>query len=434
MAENLLNGKAVNGNVEFKQFQLNNGLQVILSKDASIPTAAINLCYHVGSKDEERNKRGFAHLFEHLMFEGSKNLPPGAYDKMCVTAGGENNAYTTEDKTNYFIVIPAHELERGLWLESDRMLGFSVTEESFNTQKSVVKEEKNQVFDNRPYGTLSMELMPRLFKRSSYGWDTIGDMGDLEAATLADAKEFYEKFYVPNNAVLTIVGDIDFDKTHELIEKYFGDIAKGNDIKRSSFSEDDITSEIKDTIFDNVQFPGIFIGYRIPAENEGKFFSLDVLTDILSAGDSSRFHQRLVYDKQICSEVGCYIDPKEFASIFYIYAILMPGVTVGKVEKEIDIIIEEIKNGSATDHEIQKVKNRIETRYTYRKQTILSKADQLSHYKMFFNDPGLINTNANNYDSINARDITEAAIEYLNKNNRVVLNYLPSGTNGHEED
>ncbi len=414
-----------NGVVKFNEYELGNGLRVILSRDESIPTVAINLCYHVGSKDEDTDKKGFAHLFEHLMFEGSKNLPPGVYDKMCVMAGGENNAYTTEDKTNYFIIMPSHQIERGLWLESDRMLGFAITEEAFKTQKEVVKEEKKQVFDNRPYGSLSMEFMPRLFKKSGYGWDTIGDMNDLEAATLDDAKAFYQKYYVPNNAVLTITGDFEPDKTMKLIDKYFGCIPRGKDIVRMEFLEEDATSEIKDTIYDNVQCPGIFIGYRAPAENVGSYFTLDMITDILASGDSSRLYKTLIYDKQLCSEAGCYIDPKEYASVLYVYAILMPGKSVEKTGLEIDNIIEEIIAGGSTEIEIQKIRNRIESRYTYRKQTLLSKADQLSHYKMFFNDPELINTNVHKYDMIDGRDISAAAEKYLAKDNRVALHYLP---------
>ena len=420
-----MNGIHNNGIVKFNEYELSNGLKVILSRDESIPTVAINLCYHVGSKDEETNKKGFAHLFEHLMFEGSKNLPPGVYDKMCVMAGGENNAYTTEDKTNYFIIMPSHQLERGLWLESDRMLGFAITEDAFNTQKEVVKEEKKQVFDNRPYGSLSMEFMPRLFKNNGYGWDTIGDMDDLEAATMDDAKEFYQKYYIPNNAVLTLTGDFDPEYTMKLIEKYFGSIPRGKDVIRKEFLEEDPGSEIKDVIFDNVQCPGIFIGYRTPAENRGSYFTLDLITDILSSGDSSRFYKSLIYDKQLCSEAGCYIDPKEQASVLYVYAILMPGKSVEKTAEEIDRIVDELVSGGAKENEIQKIKNRIESRYTYRKQTLLSKADQLSHYKMFFNDPELINTNVKKYDKINGEEIKAAALKYLTRNNRVALHYLP---------
>ena len=304
--ENLnLNGGA---KVEFSEFLLDNGLKVILSKDSSIPTVAINLCYHVGSKDEEENKRGFAHFFEHLMFEGSKNLASGLYDKYCVNAGGENNAYTTEDKTNYFVLMPSHQLELGLWLESDRMLGFAVNEKSLQTQKEVITEEKNQVYDNRPYGSVSLEFLPRLFKKSGYRWDTIGDMGDIEAASLKDAQEFYEKYYVPNNAVLTLVGDIEFEHARRLVQKYFGSIPPGAEIIRPVFTEDELTSEIKNIVYDNIQCPGVFIAYRIPEEKHTDSYALDVLSDILATGESSKLYNELVYNKQIFSEIGCYVD------------------------------------------------------------------------------------------------------------------------------
>jgi predicted Zn-dependent peptidase len=416
------------GKVKFVEFNLSNGLKVILSKDSSIPSVAVNLCFHVGSKDEEPDKRGFAHFFEHLMFEGSKNVPAGIYDKLCVNAGGENNAYTTEDKTNYFILMPSNQLELALWLESDRMLGFAASEESFNTQKEVVREEKGQIFDNRPYGSLSLEFMPRLFKKSGYRWDTIGDMDDLAKASLKDAEKFYQKYYVPNNAVLTIVGDIEPGMAESLVRKYFGPIPKGDNIIKPPFEEEELQHEIKDTIYDTVQLPGIFIGYRAPAEHIGSYFSLDVLSDILATGESSRFYHRLVYEKQLCSDVGCYIDPKELAGVFYIYAILMPNVTVEEAENEIELIIEEVKNTGTTDYEIEKIKNKIEARYVFKKQTLLSKADLLSHYKTFFDNPGLIDTNILNYDLITTTDISGAAKQYLNKNNRVVLYYLPKKT------
>lgn len=414
-----------NAKVEYKEILLNNGLRVILSKDSSIPTVAINLCYHVGSKDEDNNKRGFAHFFEHLMFEGSKNLAAGLYDKYCVNAGGENNAYTTEDKTNYFVLMPSHQLELGLWLESDRMLGFAVNEESFRTQIEVITEEKNQVYDNRPYGSVSLEFLPRLFKKSGYRWDTIGEMSDLEASSLTDAQNFYEKYYIPNNAVLTLVGDIEFEQTEKLINMYFGSIPSGAEIARKEFCEDEITSEIKDTVFDNIQFPGIFIAYRVPEEKHIDCYALDVLSDILASGDSSRLYNELVYEKQICSEVGCYVDPKEFTGIFYIYGILMPGKNITEAENGITRILDNIKNDGVTETELQKIQNKIESRYTYKKQTLLAKADLLSHYKLFFNDPGLIDTNINNYINLSLSDIQNAANKYLNVKNRVVLHYLP---------
>jgi len=411
--------------VQFNEYELSNGLKVILSKDSSVPSTAINLCYHVGSKDEEPDKRGYAHLFEHLMFGGSKNILPGEYDRLAQSHGCENNAYTTEDKTSYYLLAPSHQLEFALWLESDRMLGFAVPEESLLKQKEVVMEERKQNFDNRPYGTVSIEMAPRLFKKSGYRWDTIGDITDIEKANIADIKAFHQKYYVPNNAVLTIVGDIEFDSTVNLVEKYFGSIPHSLSGHITKFEEDGLRGEIMENIFDNVQLPGIFIAYRVPKENSREFYEFDTLSDILSTGESSRFYNEIVYKKQLAAEIGCWIDGKEFAGVFYIYALLMPGIKIETVQKEIDRIIDEIKYGKLTEKELEKIKNKVETRHAYRLQTNLSKADILSHYKIFYNNPGLINTNIENYYKVTLNDIKHSAIKYLDSSNRVVLNYLP---------
>src|SRR4030095_1961725 len=352
--------------IPYDEYRLDNGLEVVLSRDPSIPTVAINLCYKVGSKDEAPNKRGFAHLFEHLMYEGSKNIPCGEYDRYCLMAGGENNGYTNEDKTNYYIVLPAHELELGLWLESDRMHAFSVTEASLKTQKEVVKEEKKQLFDNKPYGTLSLEFPPRLFKNTGYGWDTIGDLEDIDSATLDDAKNFFENYYIPNNAVLSITGDLDYSFGKDAVQKYFGEIKQGILNRKSHEINNFNNREIRDTIYDNVHFPGLFMAYRIPKEKSKEHYIFDVLSDILSTGESSRFYRSLVYEKQLVSDIGCYIDSKEFTGAFYIYAILMPGIQVSEVETEIEKILNDIIQGNITINELAKIKNRIETRFASR--------------------------------------------------------------------
>jgi len=414
-----------NGNVLFTDYELSNGLKVILSSDSTIPSIAINLCYHVGSKDEDSDKRGYAHLFEHLMFEGSKNMAPGEYDKLSLRAGCENNAYTTEDKTNYYLLAPSSQLEFGLWLESDRMLGFSATEQSLEIQKGIVIEEKKQNFDNRPYGSVSLEFPPRLFKKSGYRWDTIGDTGDIKRASIQDVKAFYEKFYVPNNAVLSIVGDISIEETIHLIEKYFGSIPAGLNGHKKNFYEEPLREEANCNIYDKIHLPGIFTAYRIPRENSKEYFEFDILSDILSTGESSRFYNELVYKKQLVSEIGCWVDAKEYVGIFYIYTILMPGVKTENVRNEIERIISIVKTGGLTDNELQKVKNRIETRHAYRMQTNLAKADMLAHYKTFYNDAGLINTNIENYRQITLDDITGTTLKYLNNTNRVNLTYLP---------
>jgi zinc protease len=420
-----INGKIQTDKIDYSEYELENGLKVVLSTDSSIPSIVINMCYHVGSKDEDKNKKGFAHLFEHLMFEGSLNIPCGEYDNLCLNAGGDNNAYTTEDKTNYYLILPSNQLELGLWMESDRMLQFAISQESLDTQKGVVIEEKKQNFDNRPYGSLSLEFPPRLFPNTIYGWDTIGDIEDIRNATMSDIKSFFERFYVPNNAVLTIAGDVDEEEAINLINKYFGSIQRGKNHIERKLPEVNGFKSSREIIYDNIQLPGIFIGYRIPKEYTKENFVFELLTDILTHGDSSIMYKDLVYNKQLCSEVGAYIDSKEFAGVFYIYALLMPGASVETVEKEIYRIINDSMEGKISEQELQKAKNKVETKHALRKQSILSKADMLAHYKTFYNNPELVNTNIDNFLCITNNDITESSKEFLNENNRVTLIYLP---------
>lgn len=411
--------------IKFDYYKLNNGLKVILSEDHTIPSVAINVCYHVGSKNEKRDKRGYAHLFEHLMFEGSKHLKAGEYDRLSVFAGGENNAYTTEDKTNYYLLLPSNQLELGLWLESDRLLGCAVTGKSLEIQKGVIKEEKNQNCDNRPYGSVSIEFAPKLFKKSGYSWDTIGDMKELEKATLDDIKEFYNKYYITNNTILSVCGDIDINETKLLVEKYFGDIKNGGEVPRPEYDELPLEKETRNTIYDDIQFPGIFIGYRIPKEFSKESLSLEILSEILAGGESSRLYRELVYEKRVSSEIASYVDSKESTGIFYVYSILMPGIEINTVENIIDRIFTDIGKGQLEDKEIEKAKNRIETKLTFRKQSILFKADTMAHLACFYDNPGRINYILDEYSSVSKDDIIAVVKKYLIKNNRVILIYLP---------
>lgn len=411
--------------IEFTKFELTNGLKVVLSEDHSIPSVALNICYHAGSKDEEPGKTGFAHLFEHLMYEGSPHIPKGEYEKLTTFAGGENNAYTTEDKTNYFLLLPSNKLELGLWLESDRMLECVVDQQSLDTQKRVVLEEKKQNFDNRPYGTVGIELAPRLFPGSGYGWDTIGNSDDISNATLNDVRNFFKKLYVPNNAVLSLSGNFNSAKALEMIEFYFSGIEQGEPVHRNNGNYQAPHNEIKVKISDNVQFPGIFSAYRIPPENSKEFFAFELLSEILSSGDSSRMYKELVYEKQMVSEIGCWADCKEFAGALNTYAILLPEIKVNKAQKEITGIIEKVCQDGVSNEELQKAKNKIETKNFFRRQYILTKADMLAHYETFYLNPELINTNINNYSAITKDDILNFSSKYLKSENSVTLIYLP---------
>ncbi len=420
-----LNPKSHIKPLEFIEHKLENGLSIILQKDTTIPSVCINTCYHVGSKDEPGELHGFAHLFEHLMFEGSKNISKGQYDKISTSAGGDNNAFTSSDVTNYYIILPSNHLETGLWLESDRMLEFSISEESFNIQKKVVAEEKQQNYDNRPYGTASSEMAPLLFTGTNYAWDTIGDMEQLKNSTLNNAKNFFGKYYNPSNCVLVITGDIDYNKTISLIEKYYSEIPSPPKPIKPKIDFTPLKNESRIIVHDNIHLPGVFIGYRLPKEWSDETVALSLASEILSTGESSRFYKKLVYEKELVSEIAAYIDTREQFSALIIYAILMPCVKIEAVVKEIDSIIDEMKSGKVDNGEITKIKNKFETRIHYRMQTNMMRAEYLTHFKTVHNDASMINSIAEKYLRFTKNDVTENANKFLVDSNRVILEYHP---------
>jgi predicted Zn-dependent peptidase len=359
------------------------------------------------------------------MFTGTKNIPQGEYDRICMRAGGENNAYTTFDKTGYYLLLPSHHLETGLWLESDRLLGFNVNEKALRTQIDVIIEEKKQTCDNKPYGSVDIEFAPRLFGNSAYGWDIIGFPEDLRNCSLEDARKFYESYYTPANAILTVTGDIDYDKTYELIEKYFSKITGNYHKKPDKKINIEPKGEIREIIYDSVQLPGLFIAYRIPRENSPYYYAFNLLSVILSSGESSRFFKSLVYEKQLVSEIGCFIDPRELAGVFNIFAFAMPGVTLNEIEEEVNSVLNDILTKSFTDFEFQKALNKIEMRYYLLHQSILGKSEMLSHYKTIYNNPSIINTLLDNYNSLTKEKVVSLTSEFLKSENRVVLGYIP---------
>ncbi|MDP4237821.1 MAG: pitrilysin family protein, partial [Bacteroidota bacterium] len=301
------------GAIPYSEYDLPNGLHVILQEDHKAPIVCLNIAYHVGSKNETPDRAGFAHLFEHLLFEGSQNVKRGEFDTYITQAGGYDNAYTTEDKTNYYEVLPAHQIGLGMWLESDRMLGFTLGDESLRTQKDVVKEEKRERYDNAPYGTLSERMMKLAYKTFPYKWTVIGDMQTIEAATLNDVKDFYKTFYSPANAVLVLSGDFQRADAEKMIEKFFGSIPNdGHTLARPIFNEAEQEGERRE-IVDNeaVPLPAVFYTYPMPPEGTDDAIALDLLTDILSTGRSSRLYQKLIYADQVASDVSSYVDLRE---------------------------------------------------------------------------------------------------------------------------
>ncbi|MDQ3020604.1 MAG: insulinase family protein [Bacteroidota bacterium] len=411
--------------INYNEHTLDNGLRVIMCKFGSIPVVALNTTFHIGSKDEDENKTGLAHLFEHLMFEGSPNIPKGKFDEILNQNGGDSNAYTSWDSTSYYMTIPSHKLETAMWLDSDRIYGFGISQESLEVQKDVVFEEKLLSIDNSPYGTVEEESSKRLFKQSGYRWPIIGNMEDLRKVNVRDLKDFFERFYSPNNAVISVVGDIDYDKTLKLMEKYYGAIKPGKEIKRRNFCEDDIVEEMREDIFDNIQLEGKFIFYRLPEMGTKDYYAMNILNGILSEGDSSRFYHELEYKDELVTEIDSNLYGMEKTSLYIISAIAMKGRCLGEIENKIDAILNDMREGKINEDEIIKIKNRIETYYNSKRQSIVSLADKFSSLKTFYNDCEKINFEILDYLSVTKRDIVETANKYLNNNQRLILNYLP---------
>ena len=412
--------------IEFEEYTLDNGLQVILSQDHSSPVVVVNICYHVGAKNEIDGRKGFAHLFEHLMFDGSANVKRGEFDKYIYSAGGNNNAFTNEDITNYYDILPSHQLELGLWLESDRMYKFAIGEISLTTQQGVVIEEKKQSYDNRPYGTVSENMAAIAYKVHPYKTTTIGYEEDIAAATLNDVKDFFETFYVPNNATLVITGDFDISKTKKLIEKYFGDIPNGKkEIIRKFPAEPKRTAQEVKTVYDKIMLDGLFMGYHIPEINHKDMRALDILSDILSSGRSSRLYERMVYTDQIAMQASAGLDAREDPGLFMFMIISSGTAAAEELEKVIYEEIEKIQINGVDEKELQKMKNRYESSFISNLESIYGRAVSLATYKVIQKDANLINTDLEKYLGVTTKDIQDVAKKYLNKENSIVLYYKP---------
>jgi zinc protease len=417
------------GHIDFEAYKLSNGLRVILHEDHQASVVCVNVAYHAGSKNESVSRRGFAHLFEHLLFEGSKHVPRGAFDQYIAHAGGHDNAYTTEDITNYYEVLPSHQLELALWLESDRMLEFAIGEESLATQKSVVKEEKRERYDNTPYGSVSIKMNRHIYKEFPYWWAVIGDMDTIEAATLHDVRDFFDTYYAPSNAVLVLAGDFDPANARVLIEKYFGGIPnRVPEIERPVFTDPEPSEERREVIADEpVPLTGVFYGYRIPPEGTTDFIALDLLTDILASGESGRMYRKLVYDLQVASETSAYVDGREHPGILYAYAIASgPEIDSKLLEAALDGVLTDVAVSGVTEAELQKAKNKTEARTVASRVTLQGIADQLAHAATIFGDPGEVNSLLAKYQKITVEDIRRVAKQYLVSRNRSALVYEPS--------
>jgi predicted Zn-dependent peptidase len=412
-------------NIKFIEYDLPNGLHVILHEDHSTPIVAVTVLYHVGSKNEQVGRTGMAHFFEHLLFEGSDNIGRGEYAKYVENAGGGLNANTTQDRTFYYDLMPSNQLELGLWLESERMLHAKVENKGIETQREVVKEEKRMRYDNQPYGSLLPEALKHAYKKHPYAWSPIGSMEDLNAAKDEDFVNFYKTFYVPNNAVLSLAGDMNVEETKKLIAKYFGDIPKGtNAIPRPTVKEDINTGEVRDTIFGKDELPMVVQAYHIPAQGTPEYYAVDMLNILLSNGESSRLNRAMVEEQQLSLYCGAFTFNLEDPGLTLAFGLANMGVDPKTLEDGMNKEFDKVKEELVTEKEFEKLKNQIESTFVSSNSSMAGIAESLANYHTYFGNANLINTEIERYMKVTREDLRAAARKYYTPENRVVLYFL----------
>ncbi|TDD96589.1 M16 family metallopeptidase [Flavobacterium cellulosilyticum] len=423
----LLGGIATAQKVDFEEYNLDNGLHVILHNDPSAPVVVTSVMYHVGAKDENPERTGFAHFFEHLLFEGTENIKRGEWMKIVTANGGVNNANTSDDRTYYYEVFPSNNLKLGLWMESERMLHPVINQIGVDTQNEVVKEEKRTNFDNRPYGNILTVVKENMFKNHPYRWNTIGSMKDLDAATLDEFKEFNKKFYTPNNAVLVVAGDIDKKQAKEWIQLYFGSIPKGETLKKQTFVEEPITQTINASYQDpNIQIPMLVASYRTPSMKSKDARVLDLISSYLSDGKSSKLYKKIVDQKKMALQIGAVGFSQEDYGMYILYGLPMGTVTTKDLLKEIDEEIAKIQTTLISEKDYQKLQNKFDNQFVNANASVEGIAENLAKYYLLYGDVHLINNEIDLYHSITREEIREVAKKYLNPNQRLILDYVPS--------
>jgi len=412
--------------VEFEEYNLENGLHVILHQDNSAPIVTTSVMYHVGAKDEEVGRTGFAHFFEHLLFEGTKNIDKGDFFKIVSANGGRNNANTTQDRTYYYETFPSNNLELGLWLESERMLHPVINQDGVDTQNEVVKEEKKARIDNAPYGKIIYRtgINPHIFKKHPYGNSVIGSLEDLNAAKLEEFLAFHKKYYGPNNAVLVVAGDFEAANAKKMIQDYFGDIPAAKKVDRVSIVEDDITETVKVTEFDsNIQIPIKLFIFRTPSNKDKDAYTLDMVSSILTSGKSSRMYKKLVDNKKALQVLAFNTSQEDYGT--YIMGALPMGETsLDDLAIEMDEEITKLQTELISEKEYQKLQNKFENQFVNSNSGVENIANTLARNYMLKGNTKLINEEINIYRSITREDIKNVANKYLKKNQRVEMDYL----------
>ncbi len=413
-------------NVEFEEYDLDNGMHVILHQDNSAPVVTTSVMYHVGAKDEQPNRTGMAHFFEHLLFEGTENIKKGEWFKLVSSNGGRNNANTTDDRTYYYEIFPSNKLELGLWLESERLLHPIIGQDGVDTQNEVVKEEKRLRVDNQPYSRFLENVKKNIFKKHPYKGTTIGKMKHLDDSTLEEFMAFNKKFYVPNNATLVVAGDIDVSSTKKMIEDYFGPIPRGAKIERSFPKEDPITSQINAKAYDpNIQIPAIIAAYRTPSMKTRDSRILDMVSSYLSSGRSSILYKKLVDTKKMTLQVGAINQSQEDYGTYILYGLPQGETKLNDIVKEIDEEVVKMQTELISERAYQKLQNVFENNFVNSNSSVEGIANSLARYNMLFGDTNLINTEIDIYRSITREEIRGVVKKYLNPNQRLILEYLP---------
>ncbi|MBZ0180849.1 MAG: insulinase family protein [Melioribacteraceae bacterium] len=406
-------------NIDYKKIKLSNGLELILYKDNSLPIVSVNIWYKVGSANERKGKTGFAHLFEHMMFQGSENVPKEMHFRYIQEAGGTLNGSTSNDRTNYYETVPSNFLEMVLWLESDRM-GFllpSLNDDKLKNQKEVVMNERRQRYDNQPYGLAWELIFSNLFKENHpYHWPVIGWMDDISNFRLDDIKEFFKTYYSPSNASMVIAGDIDYDETESLVKKYFDEIPSSNTIPKIVKPEVNLTENIFIEHPDNVELSRIYLAWHSPKLYHQEDAALDILSTVLSGSKNSRLYKSLVFEKQIAQDVTAFQYSGNYDGVFVIVATAKPDVSLDELKKNIFIELINLYSNGITEHELTKAKNNYKSGYIFSLQDQAMMADYLNNYNCNLNEPNSFLYDLNRYNKLNTEDVRFNAEKYLSKN------------------
>jgi predicted Zn-dependent peptidase len=422
-------------NLQVTRATLDNGLRVVMNQDHTVPTVAVSVFYDVGSRNEVKGRSGFAHLFEHMMFQGSANVGKGQHFSLIINRGGSANGTTSNDRTNYFETLPANELALGLWLEADRMRSLAVTQENFENQRATVMEERRQRIDNQPYVPSMLRINEVAYGEYwPYAHSTIGDMQDLVDAPLEAVKEFFDTHYAPNNAVLSIAGDFDVDEAMRLVEKFFGDIQARQTATYSEPAPPVQTEERVETMYDaNATLPAFHLAYHIPPNRTPDHYPLEVLALILGDGESSRLYQTLVKQKEICQDIAVGTDDRRGPDLFSFWAVMATGHAPKEAQQIIFSALETIEKKGVTDRELEKAKNRIRAAFVFGLQSNMARSQRLAEYELYWGDANLLKLELDYYLAVSKEDIRRVAGTYFKATNRTVLDVLPGAAPGSEE-